>query len=75
MLTILDSPTHETLKALTYSVLDLDPDLRLLGADQGDLEEAVKLAAARLKLAYSSESVRKAVDAVLYMGRRRGWVR
>ncbi len=70
-----DEPTHALLCVLTKAVLNRTPALGRPGADQGDAEEAVKQAAARAGLAYSSETVRKAVDAVLHVRHGRGRVR
>ncbi len=65
-----DEPTHALLCMLAKHVMNRQPALGRPGADQGDAEEALKVAAARAGLAYSSETVRKAVDAVLHVRHR-----
>ena len=74
-----NEPTFGTLCVIVRSVLEHDPDLGSNGVDEldGDLEEAVKVACARARLAYSSTSVRKACDAVLasLRSRRSHWGR
>lgn len=63
-------PTHAQMCVIAKFVLQGDPQLGLVGADQGDFEEAVKVACARNRLRYDCESVRKAVDAVLHVHRK-----
>ena len=63
-------PSFAQLCVIVRYVLEMDPDLGLIGADQGDLVEAVKVACARNRLSYDSTRIGKAVDAVLHVRRR-----
>ena len=64
-----DTPTFAQLCVLVRYTLVSDPALALAGADQGDLEEAVKVACARNRLLYDSTAIGKACDAVLHARR------
>jgi hypothetical protein len=58
----LTRPPHKLLCVMASKLLAQQPEL---GSDVGNFKEALKVAAARARLEYSGETVRKAVDATL----------
>jgi len=60
-----NTPSHALLCVLARGELQFNEHLQRPDIEQGDIEEAVKTRCARCNLDYDSESVRKAVDAVL----------
>src|SRR5690349_22027879 len=65
-----NAPSHALLCVLARGEMTFNEHLHRPDVEQGDIEEAVKTRCARCNVEYDSESVRKAVDAVLVADRK-----